>query len=337
MNSDYSIISPMGIGNGAFVVHKLLEKRIPGYRVIPYNPYRTLFPPSLFPIGHSHAADIIHTAPDYAWFFSRKNIPLIVTFHNYVLDRFMADFSNLAQTIHYRTDLKLFTRLSIRKARMITTVSHFTADLVKNDINLSKEIRVIYNGVDQDLFLPKTWTSRAINKNIVVLFSGNLTQRKGAQWLIPIAERLKKNITIMYTSGLQPKGLSSKHPRLQCIGSLPYQKMPEVYQQSDILLFPTVREGFGLAAAEAMSCGLPVVATNCSSLPELIDNGKGGFLCPIGDVGAFAEKINFLAENPELRQEMGQYNRAKVEKMFTLDRMVGEYQQLFEEVLSKRP
>jgi glycosyltransferase involved in cell wall biosynthesis len=111
--------------------------------------------------------------------------------------------------------------------------------------------------------------------------------------------------------------------------------MPQIYQQADILLFPTVREGFGLAAAEAMACGLPVVATNCSSLPELIDNGKGGFLCPIGDVEAFAEKINFLAENPELRREMGEYNRAKVEKMFTLNRMVGEYQQLFEEVLSR--
>lgn len=327
----------MATGNGAHVVHKLLERRIPGYHVISYNPYRTLFPPSLFPIGRSHADNIIHTAPDYAWFFSRKNIPLIITFHNYVLDRFMAGFSNLAQTIHYRTDLKLFTRLSIREARMITAVSRFTADLVKKDINLSKEIRVIYNGVDQNLFIPQNCASPENKKNIIVLFSGNLTRRKGAQWLIPIAERLKKNITIMYTSGLQPKGLWPKHHRLQCLGSVPYPKMPEIYQQSDILLFPTVREGFGLAATEAMACGLPVVATDCSSLPELIDNGKGGFLCPIGDVAAFAEKINFLAENPKLRREMGGYNRAKVEKMFTLDRMVGEYQQLFEEVLSKRP
>ncbi len=329
------IISPMATGNGAFVIHKLLEQELSSYRVVSYNPYRTLFPPSLFTTGHSHAANIIHTAPDYAWFFSRRNVPLIITFHNYVLDLFMADFSNLAQTIHYRTDLRLFTRLSIRDARMITAVSRFTADLVRKDINCSKEIRVIYNGVDQNLFFPITWTSRAIKKNIVVLFSGNLTQRKGAQWLIPIAERLKRNITIRYTSGLQPKGLSSNHPRLQCVGSIPYQQMPDLYQDADILLFPTVREGFGLAAAEAMSCGLPVVATDCSSLPELIDDRKGGFLCPLGDVDAFAEKINFLAEDPKLRREMGDYNRAKVEKMFTLDRMVREYQQLFEEVLSR--
>ena len=55
--------------------------------------------------------------------------------------------------------------------------------------------------------------------------------------------------------------------------------MHKVYQQSDILFFPTLREGFGLVVAEAMACGLPVVTTDCSSLPELIDHGKGGYLC----------------------------------------------------------
>ena len=123
---------------------------------------------------------------------------------------------------------------------------------------------------------------------------------------------------------------------LKNIGAAPYSYMPKVYQDADILLFPTVREGFGLAAAEAMACGLPVVATNCSSLPELIDNGKGGFLCPVGDVEAFAEKINLLADSPKLRRKMGEYNRSKVEKMFTVQRMVSEYKDLFEQVLSGR-
>ena len=82
-----------------------------------------------------------------------------------------------------------------------------------------------------------------------------------------------------------------------------------------------------------MACGLPVVASDCSSIPELVDPGKGGFLCPVGDVDAFAKKINILADSPRLRKEMGEYNRAKVEKMFTLERMVNEYKDLFEEVL----
>ena len=83
-----------------------------------------------------------------------------------------------------------------------------------------------------------------------------------------------------------------------------------------------------------MACGMPVVASNCSSLPELISEGKGGFLCPVGDVVAFAEKINILTDAPNLRHEMGEYNRSKVEKLFTGQRMVSEYKDLFEQVLS---
>ncbi len=88
-------------------------------------------------------------------------------------------------------------------------------------------------------------------------------------------------------------------------------------------------------SAKALAC-LPVVTTDSSSLPELIDHGKGGFLCPLGNVDAFAEKINYLAESPQLRREMGEYNRAKVERMFTLERMVREYVELFKEVLERK-
>jgi glycosyltransferase involved in cell wall biosynthesis len=324
----------MATGNGAYVIHKLLESRLPDYQVIPYNPYRTLFPPSLLPLGRFRNADLIHTTPDYAFFHARKNIPLVLTFHNYVLDRFMRDYSSALQNIHYQTDLKIFTKLAIGKADIMTAVSRFTADLVRREMKLAGNIKVIYNGIDHVLFTPKRPNHKKQTNKINVLFCGNLTRRKGAQWLVPIAERLTRHINIIYTTGLRSSGMLADHPQLRSLGAVPYHKMPSVYQDADILLFPTVREGFGLAAAEAMACGLPVVATDCSSLPELIDDGKGGFLCPLGDVGAFAEKINFLAENPELRREMGDYNRAKVEKMFTLDRMVMQYRELFEEVLS---
>lgn len=324
----------MATGNGAYVVHKTLESRVPDYQVIPYNPYRTLFPPSLLLLGRFSRAGLIHTTPDYAFFHVRKNIPLILTFHGYVLDRFMRDYSSALQNVHCQTDLKIFTKLAIGRADIITAVSRFTADLVKREMRLADNIKVIYNGVDHILFTPPKPDHNKQTNKINVLFCGKLTRRKGAHWLVPIAERLDRNINIIYTSGLRSSGTLTHHSQLQCLGSVPYHKMPAVYQDADILLFPTVREGFGLAAAEAMSCGLPVVASDCSSLPELIDEGKGGFLCPLGDVDAFADKIRLLAENPQLRREMGDYNRAKVEKMFTLNRMVGQYQELFEEVLS---
>lgn len=330
------ITSPIATGNGAYIVHRLLESCIPGYEVIPFNPYRTLFPPFLSQVCRGRRADMVHTTPDYAIFHARKDAPLVVTFHNYVLDRFMGRYSSVLQNIHYQTDLKLFTKLAVRKATAVTAVSRFTAALVEKEMKLSSSsVRVIYNGVDHSLFTPSPTRNNTTKKNITVLFSGNLSLRKGARWLAPIAERLDRNIAIHYTSGLQPSDMLPDHPQLYCLGGVPYEKMPALYQNADILLFPTVREGFGLAAAEAMACGLPVVASDCSALPELIDEGRGGFLCPVGDVDAFAEKINLLAGNPRLRHEMGEYNRDKVERMFTLKRMTAQYQALFEEVLSK--
>lgn len=236
----------MATGNGAFIIHKLLERRIYGYKVFPFNPYKTLFPPLLFPVGRNDLADIIHTTPDYAFLHARKNIPLIITFHNYVLDQCMRSYSSIPQNIHYCTDLKLFTKLSVKKANVITAVSHYTARLIKDEMpSLNLNIKVIHNGIDQNLFVPRLRDIQH-TKNINVLFSGNLTTRKGAQYLTAIADRLEKHITIHYTAGLQPSRKRIEHRVLHCLDSVAFDKMPHVYQNADILLFPTVREGFGL-------------------------------------------------------------------------------------------
>ena len=327
------IISPIATGSGAHVVHRLLERHVPGYRLSSYDPYWTLFPFFLPRVVSTQSADLIHTTPDYAIFFYRKSIPLVLTFHNYVLDRWMRQYSTWYQQIHYATDLHLWTKLALSKAHALTAVSYYTARLIQKDLKLTKGIKVIHNGIDSNHFKPITFPLPN-QKKIRVLFSGNLTLRKGAQWLPSIAKKLQKNVHIFYTQGLRTrKGLPSS-PNLQPIGTVSFKDMPNHYRQMDILLMPSVREGFGLVVAEAMACGLPVVASDCSAIPELVDNGRGGFLCPVGDVDGFAEKINVLSDSPKLRREMGEYNRAKVEKNFTLDRMVKEYQELFENVLS---
>jgi len=325
----------MATGNGAYVIHSTLAKMISGYHVCGYNPYWTLFPPTLsFLCRKNHSADLIHTTPDYAYFFRRKNTPLIITFHNYILDSFMENFSSALQSIHYKTDLKYFTKKAIEKADTITCVSKFTAQLIKNDIGINDDIKIIYNGINHDMFFPKKLNQ---GKKIKVLFSGNLTLRKGANLLPIIAQRLDKNIEILYTSGLRTKNqIHGSPPNLRNLGSVSYSSMPRIYQGADILLFPTVREGFGLAAAEAMSCGLPVITTNCSSLPELVVHGKGGYLCKIGDAEEFATRINELAGAPGLRSLMGAFNRSRVEKKFTMDRMVQQYIELFEQVADRR-
>jgi len=326
------IVSPMAWGNGAYILHKMIEKHIPNYTVKGYSPYLTIIPFSLPWAAPVKGADLIHATPDYAVFFHRPLQPMVLTFHNYVLDRWMQNQSSWIQRLHYTTTLKFLSRMAVKKAHALTAVSHYTARLVQEDLTTSEHIRVIYNGIDVSQFKPAA-SSPYSQKEVRVFFSGNLIRRKGAHWLPSIARGLGKNICIYYTQGLQSRNTLISNPKLQPIGSVPFEDMANCYRQMNLLVMPSVREGFGLAVAEAMACGLPVVATNCSAIPELIDEGKGGFLCPVGDVNAFAERINFLADSPTLRREMGEYNRAKVEKMFTLDRMLKEYKDLFQEVL----
>ncbi|RPJ07445.1 MAG: glycosyltransferase family 1 protein, partial [Deltaproteobacteria bacterium] len=305
---------------------------ISGYRVLSYNPTWTILPFCLPFVVRLKGSKLVHTTPDYAFFFKRKNTPLVITFHNYVLDPFMKRFSSTLQRIHYSTNLRWFTRLAVQQADAVTAVSRFTASLVQSDLQIKCPISVIYDGVDTGRFVPSP-RSRVSNE-IRVFFSGNLTWRKGAQWLLPIAKKLHKNIRIFYTTGLRANRPLPSHSQLVPIGAVPHREMPQRYQQMDILIMPTVREGFGMAVAEAMACGLPVVASDCSSIPELVDDDKGGFLCPVGDTQAFADRINHLAASEKSRNEMGDYNREKVRREFPLERMVEGYRRLFSKAIS---
>ncbi|HGG59604.1 MAG TPA: glycosyltransferase family 1 protein [Gammaproteobacteria bacterium] len=323
------IVSPIPSGCGAYALHKQLEQSLDGYRVAPYNPWMTLFPPALLLSGRRMAADIVHTTPDYAPFLSRRDTPLIVTIHHTMLDDFIQHYSSALQRLHYKTDLRWCSQWAMNHADVITAVSQFSADLAKKSLNIQKDIRVINNGIDANVFTPGF--SRKEGQRIRVLFTGNLTRRKGAHWLEPIAERLNDGVEIVYTQGLRTtKTRLPEHPKLRCLGNVAYQSLPDLYRQADIFLFPSVREGFGLAVAEAMACGLPAVVTNGSALPELIHHGQGGYLCPVGDVDAFAEKINQLADSPALRLTMGAYNRNRIEQSFSLEKMIAGYRDLFE-------
>ncbi|NOR40939.1 MAG: glycosyltransferase, partial [Gammaproteobacteria bacterium] len=250
-----NIFSPMATGNGAHVVHKMLEAGIPGYRVCSYNPWWTLAPPVLSLLCRSARQDIVHSTPDYAIFNARKDTPLVITFHNYVLDAYMAGYSSPMQRLHYATGLKWFTEKACRRADVITAVSKYTAQLITTELNPGKNIRVIYNGIDEHAFTPGK-TGQRPDKTFKVLFSGNLSRRKGIDLLPGILKQLNPGIELVYTTGLRCKQRLPEHPALTCVGQVPYSEMPELYRQADILLFPTVREGFGLAAAEAMACGL---------------------------------------------------------------------------------
>jgi glycosyltransferase involved in cell wall biosynthesis len=245
----------------------------------------------------------------------------------------MRPFSSAVQRVHYATDLRLFTRLALRRASAVTAVSEYTARLVREDMRFTGPIEVIPNGVDASRFRPAARQNPA--GPLRVLFSGNLTRRKGAHLLPEIARLAGPDVEIHYTAGARAGMADPRWVRLHPVGRVPHPEMPALYQRFDVLLLPTVREGMSLALLEAMASGLAVVASDASSNPELVADGIGGFLCPVGEPEAYAAALRKLAADRDRLRRMGAHNRWVVEQRYTAERMVAGYRAVFERVLGR--
>lgn len=330
------IVSFLPSGNGANVIHRQLADADPEYSLFSYPPALEYLPLTIpfMAVGRSRHADLIHASIDNGLFFHRKHAPLVVTAHNYVLDAYMREFSTPLQRLHYATDLRFFTRTTLRLSACIVCVSEFVADMLMERYPVRDRIRVIRNGVDHLRFVPPA--EPPDRSTFKVLFSGNPTLRKGAQWLADIASRLDPGIEIHYTPGLRNYSTVPQRENLLTTCRVEHDAMPDLYGRYHALLAPTVREGFGLGVAEAMACGLPVVASDCSFIPELVEDGRGGCLCPVGDCQSYADGINRLASSPDSCREMGAFNRARIEQSFRLDTMLKSYRELFLELVQVR-
>jgi len=107
----------------------------------------------------------------------------------------------------------------------------------------------------------------------------------------------------------------------------------DVLRGADLFLLPSATESFGLAALEAMACGVPVIASAAGGIPDVVEDGKTGFLAPPGDVATMAERALHVLENPAEHERLKRAAAARALE-FSADRVVPRYEQLYEEVLS---
>lgn len=330
MTGGSGIVAIVPRGSGAYVIHNQLEDSIANYRLFTHSPAMEYFPFALpiWAAKKTSGASMIHSTLDYGWMYRKKGIPLILTAHNYLLCHEAYKHSTLRQRIHYSTDLRASTRMSIREADLIVCVSDFTRNVICEKYKIYDKTIIIYNGIDCNKYYPNT-SNKTTNETYKVLFAGNLSRRKGAHWIPEIAAKLEKGIEIHIATGLRNTELSICNDNIKTIGRVSYENMPSLYRQYDALLSPTVLEGFGLSIAEAMACGLPVVASDCSFVSQLVHDGRSGYLCRIGDCAAFAEALNSLAKSPATCASMSLYNRQRIMTCFPLEKMINGYKNLF--------
>lgn len=111
--------------------------------------------------------------------------------------------------------------------------------------------------------------------------------------------------------------------------------IPALMHAFDVFALPSRWEGFGVVFLEAMAAGIPVIASDTSAIPEVVNDGETGYLCPPGDIEAFADAISKLLSDPDLRDEMGAAGRHRVETEFSVDRMVTEMATAYRTLLDK--
>lgn len=229
--------------------------------------------------------------------FKRDDRPVVVVEHLCVFDPALRPYTSFAQRIFHRGIVYPHEKLSLHSATKWVAVSEYTGRAAQSAFRCSAP-QVIHNGVDTQFFSPGSVQPRA-GRPFRILFIGNLTRRKGADLLSPIMSRLGERFELLYTSGLRAGGVLAPLPNMRAIGRLNQAQMRKAYRECDVALFPSRLEGLSYAAAEAMACGLPLVASNSSSFPEMVDDGVNGHLCPVDDVEAFVAAIRGFAEDRE--------------------------------------
>jgi glycosyltransferase involved in cell wall biosynthesis len=121
--------------------------------------------------------------------------------------------------------------------------------------------------------------------------------------------------------------------RVRLLGVLSDDELPEIYGNALFFVLSSDEEGLGIVNLEAMASGLPVVSTDCGGPATSIVDGETGFLTPVGDAGALAERMQRLLEDPTLCQRMGRAGRQVVEERFSLAAAGRVFLDAYDEIL----
>lgn len=276
--------------------------------------------------------DIVDIIQSNTWngFAFKSSFHLVVTEHHVVHDPIFNPYRTIPQKAYHRW-IHRCERKSLKTADAVTCVSRYTQQQLESVFGYH-DSTLIYNGIDTSLFRPASVNREQWNipeDKTVLFFSGNLSKRKGADLLPKIMSRLGDDHLLLIAS-VTKSGFSDYGANIRNLGRLNFTELIEIYNLCNIFLFPSRLEGFGLSVAEAMGCGKPVITTNCSSLPELVVDGKGGFLCDMDNVRDFADKISFLADQKKLMNDMGHFNRKRVLENFTIEKMTDGYLKVYQ-------
>ena len=279
----------------------------------------------------------VHFAPramEILWLSRKLKIPQVNFFHGTDLDLYIKN---------RRHSKKLINLINSTKASIVSCES-IKRSLV--DIGCSKAMIIVnYAGIDLEKFSFSIKKPKAEGEEIKLLMVGRLIWKKGFEYGIEsfqLAKRTYPNLSLRIVGdGPLKNALASQSKRFRLtnsisfLGSLSPEKVQEEMKEADILLAPSIEEGIPNVIKEALACGIPVISTYAGGIPEIIDDGKNGFLVRKRDADQLAEKIKHLIKNRQIWPEFAKAGRKKVEAKFDVKKQMIELEFLYKDILGK--
>ena len=248
------------------------------------------------------------------------------------------------------TDPSFFplTRFVLNESDGVTCVSRYLHDQTREIFGLSRPLRTIPNFVDTRRFRPRHDEERrrrfAPRGEKILMHLSNFRPLKRITDIIRIFAKVRERLPallLLMGDGLErPRAVRLAREMgvekdVVFLGK--QENVEEILGLADLFLLPSEQEAFGLAALEAMSCGVPVIATNVGGLPEVVPHGVGGFLSPVGEIEAMAAGALELLTNEGLLARFREGARRWACTHFDSRQIVPLYDECYREILAAPP
>ncbi len=255
----------------------------------------------------------------------RWGLPHIASFHT------LGEVKNRARLGEHETELRIETEKGVIAGadQVIAFSPHERDQIIQLYDGLPSKIKVIPAGVDPGMFQPldrmEARRKLGISDSNILLYVGRIEPLKGLDVLLQAVACLKERggLRLLVIGGDgQSDGEVARLGSLAAelgiaevvtfMGTVEHETLPLFYNAADICVVPSYYESFGLVAIEALACGIPVVASSVGGLVTTVRDGETGYLIPQHRPEAFAQRLDWLLSDGELRRRLGAAARASV-------------------------
>ena len=280
---------------------------------------------------HGHNYDLVHDNQSLSYGMLQiqdMGLPLVTTLHHPITSDLRIALSAarngwerlLIRRWHSFLNMQ---KKVVKQLHNIVTVSDCSRQDIARDFGLQPAgISLVHNGIDTEVFKPLPGVAR--NPMRLMATCSADAPLKGLRYLLRAYARLLQDypdLELLLVSKPQPGGKTEKLVRrlgiadkVQFVNGITTRQMVQYYAEAAIAVVPSVYEGFGLPAGEAMACGVPVVSTDGGALPEVV--GDAGVIVPVKNVDALVEAIATLLEDPLARADLGSRGQQRIEESF---------------------